>query len=871
MKTRIPAAMAALLFAAANLTLPVPVSAAESGLLDAAKFRIMDENLVYIGADYLNPASVLFDDQDKVPASFDNTKVDSALWEATTRNVNWKPNWQSEFGDDLCLIDLGANYVITGFCFLDTNGVQDWAVYDGGPFDWVPLADFTTDGYNTWRGVKIEAPRETRYLRFVTPCGDSGVSELAIYGYLSSELTAEQKARDAAKATATPKMDLTAGQRIGFNAFIDDPMTAIMAAGNVREYHNLSWMLDDSGKVKFTQGTWGDMDSYYAAMQAQNISIIPCIQGASKVISGENAAEIPVPAGADTTDPASYAKHAEVLYQIAARYGSNKDVPLSSLNITDAQEAKVGMGLLGAVENCNEPNKTWSGSANFFTPYELAAMCSADFDGHEGTLKNAGVKQADPDFRLAMGGMLNTKSLIDYLTQMKLWFDWNRKDGVFAVDIINVHLGPDDYNPEDSGMAASIRRLLDWMDKNAPGTELWVSEFEIPMADCETEGTDNHDNEKYQLRYAQRVARTYLTAIGAGADRMTKFQLRDEGEGVYYNSGLVTGKGEWNKKLAWYYTACMTSVLANADLTAAETADGVCKYTFTDRTNGDVIYCLWSPTNEDKVIKGYNLPMPMNGNAYLTTMGEYAEGTVTALASGMRSIAVDVSETPVFVTVSAEKKPVVNGKGKYITPKLLSLDADFSGETCDLSAAPADTKLSQFYRMFDEPDTMPEFVYGDTGALAAPKTDVTGSGLTCYVQLGQPYVLDGFGVYDTFGTGSIEVYDAHTDVLLWSSDLGSYMSRSIALTEESAPTDLLKIVKGGGAMNELALYGYPSPAWKPHDVNGDGAENLADAVALQRYLLCETAVLKNPAAADCDGNGRLNAADLTLLKRILMQ
>ena len=31
-------------------------------LLDAASFRIYDENLVYIGADYLNPASVLFDD-----------------------------------------------------------------------------------------------------------------------------------------------------------------------------------------------------------------------------------------------------------------------------------------------------------------------------------------------------------------------------------------------------------------------------------------------------------------------------------------------------------------------------------------------------------------------------------------------------------------------------------------------------------------------------------------------------------------------------------------------------------------------------------------------------------------------------------------
>ena len=307
MRKRISGALGALLITAANLTFPAVTSAAEAGLLNAAGFKIMDENIVYIGADYLNAATVLFDDQDKVPQSPSNTMVAQDLWDATTRNVNWKPNWQAEYGDDIFYIDLGANYVVTGLCYLDTNGVQDWQVFDGDPFAWKSLTTFTTDAYNSWRGVTIETPRATRYLRFTTPAGDSGVSELAIYGYLDSALTAEQLARDAAKPSGTPKTDLTAGQRIGFNAFIDDPMTAIMAGGNVREYHNLSWMLDDSGKVKFTQGTWGDMDSFYTAMKEQNISIIPCIQGASKVISGEDAAEIAVPAGADTTDPASYA------------------------------------------------------------------------------------------------------------------------------------------------------------------------------------------------------------------------------------------------------------------------------------------------------------------------------------------------------------------------------------------------------------------------------------------------------------------------------------------------------------------------------------------------------------------------------------
>ena len=848
---------------------PFAVSAAPApALLDISEFTVRDENLVYIGAGYLNPASVLFDDQDKAPASPDNTSVDKALWDATVRNVNWKPNWQSEYGDDIFYIDLGANYVITGLCFLDTNGVQDWTVQDGEPFAWKQLTAFTTDSYNTWRGITLDSPRETRYLRFTAPCGDSGVSELAIYGYKASDLSAAQQAKTAAHAPGGSKTDLTAGQRIGFNAFIDDPMTAIMAAGNVREYHNLSWLFDDAGKIKFTQGTWGDMDSYYAAMHARGISIIPCFQGSSSVIYGKSdQPEIAAPQGADTTDPASYAMHAQAMYQVAARYGNNKNVDPKTLNVADGSEPKIGLGLLGAAENSNEPNKTWSGKASFYSPFEMAAMCSADYDGHEGTIRNAGVKQADPDFKLAIGGLLNTASLTDYLSEMKLWFDYNRSDGKFAVDIINVHMGPDTYNPEDSGFTARVKMLQDWMDENAPGTELWISEFEIPMGDCEIEGTDNHDNAQYQLRYAQRVARTYLMAIGAGVDRMTKFQLRDEGEGVYYNSGLVTGKGEWSKKPAWYYTACMTHVLAHADFAADESDGDVMRYRFTDRETGDVIYCLWSPTGEDKTVKGYHLDMPMNGYAYLTVPGEYAEGTVTELATNMRSITLDVTETPVFVTVSASKKQIVNGRGKYIAPESVRLE---TGEQTDLSAAPENAVLNQFYRMFDEPDSMPAFIYGDTAGLSTPETNVNRSGITGYVTLDQPYVLTGFGIFDTFGTGSFEVYDDDTDTLLFSSDLGGYMSRSITLTDDSAPVQHLRIVKGGGDLNEFALYGYPAAGIAAYDVNGDGQFSVADAVALQRYLLKKDTVLANWRAGDADGNGRLTAADLTLLKRALI-
>lgn len=54
------------------------------------------------------------------------------------------------------------------------------------------------------------------------------------------------------------------------------------------------------------------------------------------------------------------------------------------------------------------------------------------------------------------------------------------------------------------------------------------------------------------------------------------------------------------------------------------------------------------------------------------------------------------------------------------------------------------------------------------------------------------------------------------------------------------------------------------------DVNADGTCDLADAVLLQKYLLTIETALPDWQAGDLDGNGRLNACDLTLLKRLLL-
>ena len=844
-RSRITALAVSLAVSAETLSIfPAVAADAEpvSGLLDVSSFIIQDENFVHLSAGtYLRDVSYLFDDQDKVPASSDDLKVSSDILKETSK-ANWTPNQQMEYGPASCCIDMGANYVITAIAFFDTNGTPTWTISSGEPFNWNDIAEVNMDTYNNWRVVKFDDPQPTRYLHFSSDYCDSGVSEVAIYGYKQSELTDKQRAKTAPKEKLYPVGDGSeqpAGKKIGFNAFIDDPMTAMMSAGTIREYHNLSWLLDSDGKVKYTQGSWGDMDSYYQSLHDRGINIIPCFQGGSTVISGgEKANEIPVPAGADTTDPKSYAVHAQAMYQVAVRYGSNTDIDSDTINITDAQEVKTGLGLLTALENSNEPNKSWAGKANYFSPYELAAMCSADYDGHEGTIPNAGVHTADRSFKLAMGGLVGYSTMIQYLEQMKQWFDYNRSDGRFAVDIINVHIGPDSDEIETGKLSSDLDALRAWISENAPQTELWVSEFEVPMGDCEIEGVDNHDNEDYQLRYAQRVARTYLTSLAYDrVDYITKFQLRDEGEGVYYNSGLVTQKGKWDKKLAWYYLSCMSYMLRNSVWTEEYRGTGDNEVfwinTFRDADNERMLVKS-ANTWYDEANGVYSIPAEGRKYAYLTVpeMGKL-HGTTKMIPVNNDEVNVELTQTPVFITLSDEPVSFEGGSAQ-LRPAGISLSQDGSTGVCDLSAVPDDAALGQFCRMFDEPDTMPDPVYGDTGSLKTPETNSNRSG-TVYALFDEPCVFNGFAVFDTYGVGGISVYDAHTDKLLWSSRLDSYMSRSVTLTEDYEPTDCLKIVREGGDLNEVAFYGYV-PEKKDWDANSDGRVDIFDIVRIRRSI-----------------------------------
>ena len=123
---------------------------------------------------------------------------------------------------------------------------------------------------------------------------------------------------------------------------------------------------------------------------------------------------------------------------------------------------------------------------------------------------------------------------------------------------------------------------------------------------------------------------------------------------------------------------------------------------------------------------------------------------------------------------------------------------------------------------------------------------------------------------DWFGTGDWVQTPAEKMTFCWDTLKDFPISGSFQLQlwgEEGDVIDTATVtrigfkVKGGGSIGV---------ATRPGDVNNDRMVSVADAVLLVKFLLAETETLNAPANADLDKNNRLDAVDLTLLKRGLM-
>lgn len=588
---------------------------------------------------------------------------------------NWQIDGNSIYLPASAVIDLGTDYALTDVYLYDSNGSGNVSVSVGTPFAWTPLVTDGMGGYNQWKGHAVSAT--TRYVQVTFASAGVSLNEIVLYGTAHGT--------PAAPPQPTVHTPPALGQFIGINAFIDDPLDKMQVAGFVREYHNWNW---DEGDVwpfgtistsypgypnnankfnpSYAGGGW-NFDAYYAGLKNAGITAVPAIQGSvSWLTTGGN--HKPLTGSENALLPASYAEHADHMFQYAARYGGAA-VADSKLKLAVGQPRSTGLGTLSYYENWNEQDKWWDGRASYFNPYEYAAMTSADYDGHQGTMgTTVGVKNADPNAKLVMGGLADPN--LEYVRALKFWSDFNR-GGSFPVDVINIHhysnngggqgSGSVGISPEADGLKEKLQKFVDYRNAYLPGKEVWLTEFGYdthPSSPQRAPAIGVTNQEEVQGRW---LIRSYLAAAAAGIDRAAMYMLRDvnpNSSTQYDTSGLVSSQATgYQPKPSWYYVYTMKNKLGNMRY-LGEAASGnpnVKIYKFKDVSSNQGAYVVWSPTSNNTTVNGYGLSLagsPTSATLVTLTGGD-TDGVNSTLAITGGSVSVNVSEKPVFVMVDA--------------------------------------------------------------------------------------------------------------------------------------------------------------------------------------------------------------------------
>ena len=685
-----------------------------------------------------------------------NESVNANTWRIGGNAPDWvKPEVTVDLMRDVKLLEIylydGERYAPSFWHqYLELNNITDDPNDPGSPYEVSGgkfyiysgsdlLVEYDIENSGEW--VKFEFPDgiTTDTLRFVKESGgeqyfwtnlpagtygylgpyicDANIVEVALYGVSIGEDPVRPDPEEPdpiPDPQPSPDFGLTFGDFVGTNGFFDMPVDLYKNMGFIREYHNWRWSEGACGEIEGFTNTaetdnpqivlvdrWNNsFKDFYERMKNLGVGVYVCIQGSTDGTLRPN-----WQGTKDSTDPHSYYAHAASLFQYAARFGSNKDVPAELISFGGGTSNEWGLGLLEYLENWNEPNATWEPANKQFTPQQFAAMTSADYDGHMNSMgPGVGVKNADPDMKFVMGGLAGIS--LDYLRDMYKWFKENRtleqwieingtEEGyqMIPFEVLNVHHYSTDpktntgITPEEDGFYERNVELVDFRNRYFPGTEVWLSEFGYDSGQgsrqsATVEYTRNGvlfneginvglDGREVQGRW---VVRSFILLAAAGVDRAQQFMLRDsstnnpESPGVYDTCGLVgftevNGVRSYPKKPSWYYVYTMKYWLDNMvfDQELETGADDMLAYQFVETDgSGTKAISIWCTTKTVQVVPDYELALPDGTvSAKLVTMADKKDfGIVTDLEIVDGAVTIEVSEKPVFVIAyTTEQEP----------------------------------------------------------------------------------------------------------------------------------------------------------------------------------------------------------------------
>lgn len=576
----------------------------------------------------------------------------------------------------------------------------------GTPYKWEDsIVTLKKDGtsYDKWVKVPVRFNHATRFIHLETDQYFGIIRELVLYGTMIDTIP---------RPAPVVKIKPGTYHRFGTNATLGDgkgkdylskqQVDYSVKFDNVRIFGGLRYYVDSSDNLMNKGKALNDLEGVYADVYHDNhvnyfytmagLTALSQIDPAKKsdgnlidrkAIDYKLCKGSRTIAGIEVCDnvaglPASYDHIAWIVKKLATEFAS-RPRPMKILELGNELDGK----FLGA---------------GFYLPDELAALCSALYDGHENTItykgEKVGVKNCGKDILMSMPGLTNINP--EYFETMAFWFYWNRKDHKFASDVINAHAYPSTagitasakdgkgLDPENTiyNLEGKIAYLKHFRDSLAPhalviNSETGYDAFEEKVKNVNEKycgssvygnsfvNVPNIKGQTIEQTHGNFIARTLLLHAAAELDFTCQFWLTDRFQqgttcGTFGASGLLAIDTviEWvpyyRKRLAYSYFRTIDTLLKGmefiSDNKSIISGNPIRLQQYRDVNNtGKILYALWSPTAANITVSNYKLLFTKPGQYKVIQLSGDSETGIVSASGRAKELLLGISERPVFV------------------------------------------------------------------------------------------------------------------------------------------------------------------------------------------------------------------------------
>src|SRR5664279_885908 len=360
----------------------------------------------------------------------------------------------------------------------------------------------------------------------------------------------------------------------------------------------------------------------------------------------------------NTEDPASYSRHAEMMWQMAAFFGYNRvDTNLVSLS---HEPRRTGRGSMSLYENGNEEDANWVGN-KYCSPYEYFAQSTADWDGDEGRLGNQrGIHAADPEARLMMSGLTgldtNRVKVYGFLSENL------RDDKKFIWQGgIQYHYyaqkNGKGISPEADSMRWKLARVADCSYRIAPGVKCFLGENGYDKSPVSRQCTPILAGMSAAQSQGIMLLRSINATFFSGFDAYILYWLRDgnpeNDPRTYLTSGILRSLPDGKTLVypGWYYISTLVNRLGKyrPDRVVREDGD-VWIYQYRHSEFPDSLaYFIYKPTVDGSQVNSFTLKTPkIPGNQVeeISFLDHNDQGASEILKVNDGKITINVLEKP---------------------------------------------------------------------------------------------------------------------------------------------------------------------------------------------------------------------------------